>query len=71
MSSTGKSRVVSLFPPPRSCRCPAVQADALRMEKPNFLGKQGMYGGLVCVNLLQIAFELVFQFLTRRGLGVL
>lgn len=30
-----------------------------------------MYGGFLCVILLQIAFELVFQFLTRRGLGVL
>lgn len=52
-------------PRPPSCRCPAVQADALRTEKPNLLGKWGTYGGFVCVILLQIAFELVFQFLTR------
>lgn len=32
------------------------------MEKPNFLGKWGLYGGFVCVILLQTAFELVFQF---------
>lgn len=41
------------------------------MKKPNILGKRGMYGGFVCVILLRIAFELVFQFLSRRGLGVL
>lgn len=35
-----------------------------RMDKPNFLGKQGMYSSFVSVILL---WKLVFQFLTRRG----
>jgi len=41
------------------------------MEKPNFVGKRGMCDGFVRVILLPIAYELVFQFLTTRGIGVL
>lgn len=45
----------------------SVQQSMLRMDKPNFLGKQGVYSSFLSVILL---WKLVFQFLTRRGLGV-